>query len=353
MRQAINDEFDKLKQQSDAVNDAATEQKKQDDAIKLIDEILDKGNPFKNINTGDIWIEDGLFDNNDKEAIKNNSKDIIDTTNEITTLDNDYPIETIVINEDIDIPSDDGVAINSGLPKKVKIILSNANKVRLAADKIKNKYKKQKPISTLRAKNKKGADWLKRAGCVDTDDLQTIDYNNDTNVTDLDDVETINYNNDTSVSDLIDLKKTSRKQLTAKKIIKKYRHLARKKSYKRPPPRTETDFDDLETIDYNNDTNISVLNDIASSSKKNRNTKKAAKKILQKYKKIAQKKTPLSFNLTDMADTETVDYNNDTNINDVLSSKSAEIAAKKISDKYRKIRKRKRINVPDNLINSS
>ena len=120
-----------------------------------------------------------------------------------------------------------------------------------------------------------------------------------------------------------------------------------------PPPRTETDFDDLETIDYNNDTNISVLNDIASSSKKNRNTKKAAKKILQKYKKIAQKKTPLPFNLTDVADTETVDYNNDTNINDVLSSKSAEIAAKKISGKYRKIRKRKRINVPDNLINSS
>ena len=162
-----------------------------------------------------------MFDNNDKEAIKNVSKDIIDTTNEIIALGNDYPIETIVINEDIDIPSDDGLAINSGLPKKVKIILSNANKIRLAADKIKNKYKKQKPISTLTAKNKKGADWLKRAACLDTDDLQTIDYNNDANVTDLDDVETINYNNDTSVSDLIDLKKTSGKQLTAKKVIKK------------------------------------------------------------------------------------------------------------------------------------
>ena len=190
----------------------------------------------------------------------------------------------------------------------------------------------------MRAKNKKAADWLKRAGYLDTGDLQTIDYNIDTNVIDLDDVDTINYNNDTSVSDLIDLKKTSGTQLAAKKNIKKYRNLARKKPYKRPPPRTETDFDDLETIDYNNDTNISDLNGITSSSKKNKNTKIAAKKILQKFEKIAQKKTPLSFNLTDVADAETVDYNNDTNISDVLSSKGAQIAAKKISDKYRKIR---------------
>ena len=114
--QAINDEFDKLKQQFDAVNDAATEQKKQDDVIKLIDDILDEDNPFKNINTEDIWIEGNLFDNNDKEATKEVSKDVIDTTNDITTPDN--PTETIVINDDVDISSDNGIAIDTGPTKK-------------------------------------------------------------------------------------------------------------------------------------------------------------------------------------------------------------------------------------------
>ena len=104
-------------------------------------------------------------------------------------------------------------------------------------------------------------------------------------------IETINYNNDTSVSDLIDLKKISGTQLSAKKIIKKYRNLARKKPYQRPPPRTETtEFDDLETIDYNNDTSINDLNDIVSNTKKGKNTQLAPKKILKKYKKIAQNK---------------------------------------------------------------
>ena len=44
--------------------------------IRLIDNILDEDNSCKNINTEDIWIEDNLFDNNDKEAIKEVSKDI-------------------------------------------------------------------------------------------------------------------------------------------------------------------------------------------------------------------------------------------------------------------------------------
>ena len=51
-----------------------------------------------------------------------------------------------------------------------------------------------------------------------------------------------------------------------------------------------TEFDDLETVDYNNDTNISDLNDIVSGTRKNINSQKAAKKIPQKYKKIGQKK---------------------------------------------------------------
>ena len=60
--------------------------------------------------------------------------------------------------------------------------------------------------------------------------------------------------------------------------------MARKKPYQRPPPRTETtEFDDLETIDYNNDTSMDDLNDIVSNSKKGKNTQLAAKKIFKKY----------------------------------------------------------------------
>ena len=43
-----------------------------------------------------------------------------------------------------------------------------------------------------------------------------------------------------------------------------------------------------------------------------------------------EKKTPLPFNINYEANAETVHYNNDTNINDVSSSKSAQIAAKKL-----------------------
>ena len=35
--------------------------KLQTDAINLIDDILDEDNPFRNIDTEDIWIEDGYL----------------------------------------------------------------------------------------------------------------------------------------------------------------------------------------------------------------------------------------------------------------------------------------------------
>ena len=68
-------------------------------------------------------------------------------------------------------------------------------------------------------------------GFLETDDLMTIDYNNDVS---LDDVATVDYHNDTQPNDLnneidkINLKKTSATQKAAKKIIKKYKNLKRK-----------------------------------------------------------------------------------------------------------------------------
>ena len=49
--QATDDEFDRLKQQFNEVNDTATEQKKQGDVIKLVDDNFNKNNPFKSVNT--------------------------------------------------------------------------------------------------------------------------------------------------------------------------------------------------------------------------------------------------------------------------------------------------------------
>ena len=60
-----NNEFFTLKQQFDKVNNASTEQKKQNETINLIDYVLDTDNPFNNIKTQDIYIKGDLFENND------------------------------------------------------------------------------------------------------------------------------------------------------------------------------------------------------------------------------------------------------------------------------------------------
>ena len=80
---------------------------------------------LKKIDTEDIYIEDDLFDTKDTIDIKDTVRDII---------------EIINLNNDIYIPSDDGIATDG--PKKVKII-THPNRVRLASERIKNKYQKQ------------------------------------------------------------------------------------------------------------------------------------------------------------------------------------------------------------------
>ena len=190
--QAVNNECNRLKQTFDNLNDAATEQKKQNDDIDLVDDILDEDNPFKNIGTEDIWIEDDLFDDEDNQTVKGISKDIIDTSNDvindtiqtdfstvtteeptfptITTLEDDFPtiiddcdnsIQTVITDDGIQIPNEDGVATDTGVPKKVKIISGNTNRIKSGADKILNEYKKKKPIGTFKAKNKKSNQLVK------------------------------------------------------------------------------------------------------------------------------------------------------------------------------------------------
>ena len=100
--------------------------------------------------------------------------------------------------------------------------MTDPNRLRITSNKIKKKYIHQISKRILETANKKADDWFKRAGYVDIDDLETIDYNNDTNVNELKDTNTNNIDN-------INLKKTSGAQRDTKKIVKKYRNIAKKK----------------------------------------------------------------------------------------------------------------------------
>ena len=142
-------------------------------------------------------------------------------------------LETIKTFKDIEIPSIDNLATDA--PKKLKII-SNPNSLRMASNKIKKKYIRQKSKGKLKKINKKVAKHLQNANYLDTDNLEMVDYNNDNNIDDFDDDVTVdyNFNNNLKGLDEIDLKKTSPvKKLAAKKIVKKYRNLARKKPYQK------------------------------------------------------------------------------------------------------------------------
>ena len=61
----------------------------------------------------------------------------------------------------------------------------------------------------------------------------------------------------------------------------------------------------------------------------------AAKKISSKYKRMRYKKPPPSF-IVNEADIETIDYNDDSNLDDVVSNKSTTIAANKIRNNIKK-----------------
>ena len=62
-----------------------------------------------------------MFDNNDKETIKDVSKDITNTTNDINMAnDGNFLMETIVISDDVEIPSDRGYCSGHWTFQKVK-----------------------------------------------------------------------------------------------------------------------------------------------------------------------------------------------------------------------------------------
>ena len=196
--------------------------------------------------------------------------------------------------------------------------MTEPNRLRITSNEIKKKHIHQKSKGILKKANKKAADWLRRVGYIDIDGLETNDCNSDTN----------NALKDTTADNIdnINLKKTSGAQIDAKNKLLKIQKSSKKKPYQRQPLPSEnifSGFTDLETVDYNNNTSISDLNDIVFGHKRN-------------------KKARVSFNISNVGNAETIECNKDNNINDVLSSKSAQISAKKIINKLDNLRRKKK-----------
>ena len=79
--------------------------------------------------------------------------------------------------------------------------------------------------------------------------------------------------------------------------------------------------------------NIDTVEEIKNATSK-KSMQITAKKISDKYKKMKYKKPPSTF-LVDEADVETIDYNDDSD-EDMFAKGSIVIAANKIFDKYKK-----------------
>ena len=97
-------------------------------------------------------------------------------------------------------------------------------------------------------------------------------------------------------------------------------------TYKTPPPTFLVDEAGIKTIDYNNGSDEDMF--------AKENIVIAANKIFDRYKKQRAE--------NNLDEAETINYVDDTNLADVKENKNAKIAAKKITEKYKRLaRKRK------------
>ena len=111
----VDEEFNDLRIKYDEINDVATEQKKQQKITNLVDDIIDKSNPFQNLGTEYMWIEDDLFDKNDnKETIEISKDTLKDVNKNDPFLDFSVPTEQIIsdIFDNADL-TDDEVTIEN------------------------------------------------------------------------------------------------------------------------------------------------------------------------------------------------------------------------------------------------
>ena len=94
--------------------------------------LIPSNNPFNDLKIGDIYIEDGLFDDNDSKDRKKFSDEAIETIN----LTDDVPFVDLVTNA----------------PKKVKIV-PHPTRGRLVSNSIKKKYQTQRQKGSLKKAN--------------------------------------------------------------------------------------------------------------------------------------------------------------------------------------------------------
>ena len=129
---------------------------------------------------------------------------------------------------------------------------------------------------------------------------------------------------------LNDLKENSKKSaaITAKKISQKY------KSLKKTKKTFLVNEEDFETIAYDDDPQEDLF--------RRESILEAANRVLdfEAFKK-QQKEAINNFNEKLLKNAETINYVDDINLDDVKDNKNLKISAKKISDKYKKLRKRK------------
>ena len=100
------------------------------------------------------------------------------------------------VNDDLEMISDNNEAEISKSLIKTEIEIKSKNNLKWKKSKNNEAYKK--PITKQN---------LQDALDFAFNDLETIDYSNDTRLDNLDDLETVDYNNDTLITDLIPIKK--------------------------------------------------------------------------------------------------------------------------------------------------
>ena len=129
------------------------------------------------------------------------------------------------------------------------------------------------------------------------------------------------------------------KQITAQNILKKYKNM------KKPKKTFLVNEEDLVTIDYTEPqedlfAGESMIN--------------AANKVIdfEQFKKQQEKILQISNDLL-MDNAETINFVDDLNLNDAMENKNLKMAAKRISDKYKKIRQRRKAPVPIEILNKS
>ena len=120
-----------------------------------------------------------------------------------------------------------------------------------------------------------------------------------------------------------------RTRITAQKILKKYKNM------KRPKRTYLVNEEDIDTIDYNEPLQDDVF---AGESIVN-----AANKVMdfEQFKKEQEERLQ-EYNDQLLNDAETKNYVDDVNLDDVRENKNLKMVAKKVSDKYKKIRQKRK-----------